>query len=91
MTFFHLKVLFLPLYLLIYLTALAALRGDGLNEINSRIKRDMYPTLMDSYKVWPLAQMINFYLLPLKFQIIFINVIALFWNIYIGWKAEKEL
>lgn len=85
------QVLFLPLYLLIYLTILAALRGDRLQEINSRIKRDMYPALMDSYKVWPLAQTINFYLLPLKFRIIFINAIALFWNMYIGWKAEKKL
>ncbi|ESO08594.1 hypothetical protein HELRODRAFT_169468 [Helobdella robusta] len=49
--------------------------------------QDYFLILFNGYKVWPLAQLINFYIIPLQHRILFVNMVALFWNVYLAFKS----
>jgi len=43
---------------------------------------------IQGWKVWPIASLINYRFIPLQFRVLFINVIALFWSIFLILKAR---
>ena len=47
--------------------------------------------LFGFYKLWPAAQLFNFYVIPLKFRVNFSNIISLFWNTYVSWLANRPV
>ena len=47
-------------------------------------------TLMANYKLWPMIQFVNFYLVPLNYQLLFLNVIAIGWTAFLSSMNEKS-
>ena len=47
--------------------------------------------LLGFYKLWPAAQLVNFYVIPLKFRVNFSNIVSLFWNTYVSWLANRPV
>ncbi|KAF6200018.1 hypothetical protein GE061_006317 [Apolygus lucorum] len=45
--------------------------------------------VMDNYKVWPAAQVINFTLVPPPLRTGFHQIVALGWNSYVNWKLHS--
>ena len=41
-------------------------------------------TLIASYKLWPAIQFFNFYLVPLNYQLLFLNLIAIGWTAFLS-------
>lgn len=83
--------LFMPVYLVVFVGVMGALRGDRPADIGSKLKRDMAPMMKVSYSVWPAVQLANFRFVPPRHRVLVINVVCLFWNTYIGWRAEMAL
>ncbi|EPX75320.1 Mvp17/PMP22 family protein 1 [Schizosaccharomyces octosporus yFS286] len=69
-------------------------KGKGLNDVSNKLKNLFIPTLKANYVVWPFIQSVNFYLMPLQFQMPFACLCALFWNTFLSLKnagsAERE-
>uniref|UniRef100_A0A0B7BLR0 Mitochondrial inner membrane protein Mpv17 n=1 Tax=Arion vulgaris TaxID=1028688 RepID=A0A0B7BLR0_9EUPU len=80
-----------PILVGTFLTCMGVLRMDDFKTIKERLKRDYTTILINNYKIWPLAQMINFYFMPLRHRVLYGNVVALGWNIYLSWATEYEL
>lgn len=49
----------------------------------ARIFRDYFRILFDSYKIWPVVQMVNFLFVPLEMRVMFISMASLIWNTYV--------
>ncbi|BFZ11137.1 hypothetical protein BsWGS_14176 [Bradybaena similaris] len=79
-----------PLFLGTFLTGMSMLRMESLDITVEKLKRDYVPILLNNYKIWPAAQVINFYFLPLQHRVLFVNFVALWWNTYLAWASEKE-
>lgn len=47
------------------------------------------PTHQANYKLWPLANAINFSLVPLKLRVLFANVVSVFWNMYLSAASNR--
>jgi len=82
---------FIPGMLGSFLILNGALRGMDANDIKNLLHRDYVHLLLANYQLWPLAMTFNFYMMPLKHQVLFTNSISLAWNTYLSWKANKQL
>ena len=48
-------------------------------------------TLYQAYKVWPLAQFLNFYFVPLPYRVLFSNMVGLVWNVALSYISHKNI
>ena len=53
-------------------------------------KAKLWPVLLTNWKVWPIAQVINFYAVPPHFQLLFVNAVGFFWTIYLNMMAYSD-
>ncbi|KAK2174696.1 hypothetical protein NP493_783g01041 [Ridgeia piscesae] len=83
------QILFLPFYLGSFISVMTLLRREPLSHVGDKLQRDFKPMLFASYELWPAVQLVNFYLVPLRHQVLVMNVVGLAWNSYVSWKAEK--
>ncbi|XP_022088869.1 protein Mpv17-like isoform X3 [Acanthaster planci] len=78
-----------PIFLTLFYSAIGLTSGLSPAEVVDKLKQNMKPTLITNYKIWPAAQVINFYFVPLQHRVLTANFVALFWNIYLSWMANK--
>lgn len=52
-------------------------------------KAKIEETLFSNWKIWPIATYINFYLMPMQYQVLFANFVGLFWNMILSYIASK--
>jgi len=69
---------------------LSQLHGHTINQSIESVKTGLWPIVKESYKIWPLATLINFYLVPLHNRIIFSNIVGLIWSIYFSYLINKQ-
>lgn len=49
-----------------------------------------WPTVVANWQIWVPAQLINFGLVPLHFQVLFANGVAVCWNAYLSWATHNR-
>ncbi|KAK7091279.1 mitochondrial inner membrane protein Mpv17-like [Littorina saxatilis] len=79
-----------PVVLATFVVGIGALRGDSRQQIKDSMKRDYLTIMLNNYKIWPAAQTINFFFMPLQHRVLFVNFIALGWNTYLAWITERK-
>lgn len=55
------------------------------------VKSKIWETMKTNWLIWPAATTINFWFMPLKYQVLFANFIGLFWNIILSYITYKWL
>lgn len=83
------QLVFTPVFLGILLTTLGGIQTRNLNHSVKRVRRDYKDVLLANYKLWPMVQLVNFYFVPLQYQVLLVQSVALFWNTYISWKTQS--
>lgn len=77
--------LFAPCFLLSFYPVVSYIDGKGFLAGISDIKDKYIPTLLMNWKLWPPAQVINFLIVPLQYQVLFANFVTLFFNGYLSY------
>ncbi|XP_065366311.1 mpv17-like protein [Calliphora vicina] len=74
------------------ITALVGLINEESSDtIKERIKVQ-YPDIMkNNYIFWPAIQMVNFSIVPLKYQVVFVQLIAVVWNCFVSQMLNDEI
>ena len=67
-----------------------ALQGQ-MDAYSSKIKRDMYPTLQRGWKFWVPAASVNFAVVPVRFQILYMSTCSIVWNYILSQGAGKAI
>ncbi|KAH6574361.1 hypothetical protein BASA50_001697 [Batrachochytrium salamandrivorans] len=78
------QLVFAPSFLAVFFAATGLMEGRSFSEVGTKLSAGYPDALVSNYKLWPAVQMINFYLVPLHYQALFVNVIALGWNTYLS-------
>lgn len=73
-----------PPFLAVFTVILSAVQGMNSHQIKERLSNDFIDVLKANWMIWPAAQCINFALIPLRYQVIFVESIAIFWNAYLS-------
>ncbi|XP_041107571.1 protein Mpv17-like [Polyodon spathula] len=83
------QAIFSPCFLGCFLTISGTLNGLTMEENWNKLKRDFTDALIASYYLWPAVQIANFYFIPLNHRLAVVQVVAIVWNTYLSWKANK--
>lgn len=54
--------------------------GKGLDFAGDKL----WKAIKEGWKVWPLATTINLWVMPLQYQVLFVNLVSLFWNMFLS-------
>ena len=77
-----------PLFLSFFLSSNELLQGKSWTTAVTRLNQDYFDAQIKNWQVWTPAQLINFYLVPLLYRVIFTRIISFFWSIYLSWKGK---
>ncbi|GAB9475271.1 Peroxisomal membrane mpv17 pmp22-like protein [Globisporangium polare] len=80
---------FAPTFLPIFFTALLTLEGN-VDKVPEKIRNDWWPAVTANWIVWVPAQLINFRFVPGTLQVLFSNVVGLFWNSYLSYLSHSD-
>uniref|UniRef100_A0A8C5MCM6 Mitochondrial inner membrane protein Mpv17 n=1 Tax=Leptobrachium leishanense TaxID=445787 RepID=A0A8C5MCM6_9ANUR len=80
---------FAPCFLGGFLMIVGFLNGLSAEAMWAKIKRDYKDALITNYYIWPAVQIANFYYIPLYHRLAVVQCVAIVWNSYLSWKANK--
>lgn len=81
---------FAPTFLPIFLSLVLTLEGHA-EDIPDKIRADWWPITKTNWIVWVPAQIFNFRFVPGKMQVLFSNVMGLFWNAYLSYMSHSKV
>ncbi|XP_068792690.1 protein Mpv17 isoform X2 [Struthio camelus] len=80
---------FAPCFLGCFLAIAGAMNGLSVQENWSKIQQDYVDALLTNYCIWPPVQIANFYFVPLNHRLAVVQCVAIVWNCYLSWKANR--
>ncbi|XP_018579729.1 protein Mpv17 [Anoplophora glabripennis] len=83
------QLIFAPTFLAVFIALLNSMQGKDLDFIKKELSCKYKDILISNYKLWPTVQLVNFYMVPLMFQVLFTQIVALIWNAYLSWKTQQ--
>ncbi|XP_061396679.1 mpv17-like protein [Musca vetustissima] len=85
------QVIMAPSLNLAIASMVGLINNEKPQEIAERIKTQ-YPDIMKTnYMIWPAVQILNFGLVPLRYQVVFVQTIAVFWNCFVSQMLNEKL
>lgn len=67
------------------------MQGNKPSEVRKKLEREYPEILVANYKLWPAIQLLNFYFVPLNYQVVLVQIIAVMWNTYICFKTSTPV
>lgn len=73
----------------LYLFSLPKLEGKTNKEAWGNVEERIWPTMKANWTLWPIAQIINFKLIPVAHQLNFVLIVSLGWASYLSWAGGQ--
>ncbi|TIA05684.1 hypothetical protein D6C81_10370 [Aureobasidium pullulans] len=73
-----------------FLILMGIMKGRSPGEIGTALRTDTFPIIYASYKIWPLASVVNFALIPVEKRIVFLSAVGLVWGVFLSLTAAKQ-
>ncbi|KAI1724375.1 mpv17 / PMP22 family domain-containing protein [Ditylenchus destructor] len=85
------QIFFAPIFSASIIYNLRLMEGYSIKESWEKLVIDYWDIYKRSIQYWPCMQLINFYVIPLQFRVIFTQVAALIWNVFLSHKTQTRL
>lgn len=84
------QVVFAPIFLAILLSMIGYSQHQDVEKVKEKLRHDYTDILVANYSVWPWVQIVNFSIIPLNYQVLLTQTVAVFWNIYFSWRTNLK-
>ena len=83
------QLLFAPIFTSIFFSYLCVTEGGRVGDVREAVTSKLPATLIASWKVWPLAHVINFGVIPLGLRVLYVNAVSTAWIAFLSMTAAK--
>lgn len=84
------QLFFAPFFNGAFIAGIGTMEGLSPHEVITTLKSKLWPSMKANWTIWPAAQFVNFAFIPKTFQIVYVNCIALFWNVILTYISHDE-
>lgn len=82
------QFVFAPVFLAALLSVIGYSQHHDVEKVKDKMRNDYVDILTSNYAVWPWVQLINFRFVPLNYQVLLTQSVAVLWNIYFSWRTN---
>lgn len=82
------QICFAPIFVATIVGLVGVMQSKSPSSIRDKLKSEFSDILKANYMVWPWVQMVNFGLVPLQYQVLVAQLVAVFWNTFIAWRTN---
>jgi hypothetical protein len=72
-----------------YFTSRALLEGGGWRAVTTKLRTSWRAALVASWHFWPLANLVNYSVVPLSLRVLYVSALGLLWQGYLSHANEK--
>lgn len=81
---------FSPIFVTSFLSLLWTWEGEKPANLAPRLQENIPSILVANWTLWIPAQVLNFHFVPVKYQVLFSNFVALAWNAYLSYTSHES-
>jgi len=81
--------LFGPLDLLLFFSYVGLGQGRSVEQVKEDVKRDFIPALVLGGMIWPAVQIANFRFIPVRYQLLYVNLFCLLDSCFLSWIEQQ--
>ncbi|KAL5552363.1 hypothetical protein UlMin_002539 [Ulmus minor] len=83
-------IIFGPLDLFVFFTYMGFSLGKNVQQVKEDVKRDFLLALFLESGVWPIIQVVNFRYVPVRHQLLYVNIFYLMDNTFLSWVEQQK-
>lgn len=83
-------IIFGPLDLFVFFTYMGFSAGKDIHQVRDDVKRDFLPALAIEGGIWPILQVANFRFVPVRYQLLYVNLFCLLDSCFLSWVEQQK-
>eukprot|EP00741_Cyanophora_paradoxa_P013604 tig00020703_g13134.t1 len=84
------QTVFAPFMNAAFIVCMSWIEKRGVWETGVVLKRTLLSVLKANWRVWPLANLINYKYVPVQLRVLFCNIVSLFWTCFLVLKTSTK-
>ncbi|KAE8665380.1 Adenine nucleotide alpha hydrolases-like superfamily protein, putative isoform 1 [Hibiscus syriacus] len=84
------RILFSPFDLFLFFSYMGLSTGKSVPQVKEEVKRDFLPALILEGGIWPIVQIVNFRYIPVKYQLLCVNIFCLLDCAFLSWIEHQN-
>ncbi|GAB0090554.1 mpv17-like protein 2 [Sergentomyia squamirostris] len=84
------QIIFSPFCIITFFYSAGLLEDKSISDCNKELRDKFLTVYIADWTIWPAAQFINFYFLSPQYRVLYINVLTMFYNVFLCYVKHTE-